>query len=162
MLPVVWARIVWSGDTDPGEAGGHDNNVRLGRIIIIGSVSSAECVIYLDVTILSRLWYQHQYSGWGRGGQHSASDTRRCFCHYPHHAACGEARSNSLESWMCGCHHVDWNMYMIEKNDFITFLQTPAKRYSLGWSGCHPWSVCSGLLGSEDEAWAPPGWSHPV
>ena len=60
MLPVVWARIVWSGDTDPGEAGGHDNNVRLGScntntIIIIGSVSSAECVIYLDVTILSRL-----------------------------------------------------------------------------------------------------------
>ena len=41
--------------------------------IIIGSVSSAESVIYLDVTILSRLWYQHQYSGWpGWSARHEA------------------------------------------------------------------------------------------
>ena len=60
MLPVVWARIVWSGDITRGRPGvmtimsaSGDSNTS--TIIIIGSVSSAECVIYLDVTILSRL-----------------------------------------------------------------------------------------------------------
>ena len=44
---------------------------------------------------------------------------------------------------------------------YITFLQTRAKRCSLGWSESLPLSVCSGPPDSSDEVLAPLGWSHP-
>ena len=56
MLTVVWARIVWSGDRSPEvttimSASGDINTT---SIIPGRNISSAQSVIYPDVTILSR------------------------------------------------------------------------------------------------------------
>ena len=60
--------------------------------IIIGSVSSAESVIYLWML---RFYHDFDISINIQAGRAGQQDTRRCFCHYPHHAARGKAQVTS-------------------------------------------------------------------